>query len=139
MRRYGLPVVPLIVGFVPTKEGRAALDTAMDEAVKRGSRLVVVNTSTGAASADTRYVDDDQLAALTAELDGSGLDDEITHNVQRKDRSDVLVDIAEETNAELIVIGLRRRTPVGKLILGSQAQRVLLDANCPVLAVKAPR
>ncbi|HRC18540.1 MAG TPA: universal stress protein, partial [Phycicoccus elongatus] len=53
--------------------------------------------------------------------------------------SDVLVDIAEETNAELIVIGLRRRTPVGKLILGSQAQRVLLDANCPVLAVKAPR
>ena len=139
MRRYGLPVVPLIVGFVPTKEGRAALDTAMDEAVKRGSRLVVVNTSTGAASADNRYVDDDQLAALTVELDGSGLDDEITHNVQRKDRSDVLVDIAEETNAELIVIGLRRRTPVGKLILGSQAQRVLLDANCPVLAVKAPR
>lgn len=51
----------------------------------------------------------------------------------------MLVDIAEETNAELIVIGLRRRTPVGKLILGSQAQRVLLDANCPVLAVKAPR
>ncbi|WP_432766796.1 universal stress protein [Phycicoccus elongatus] len=99
----------------------------------------VVNTSTGAASADNRYVDDDQLAALTAELDGSGLDDEITHNVQRKDPSDVLVDIAEETNAELIVIGLRRRTPVGKLILGSQAQRVLLDANCPVLAVKAPR
>ena len=131
--------MPVIVGFVPTKEGRAALDTAMEEAAKRGSRLVVVNTSTGAASADNRYVDDDQLAALTVELDGSGLDYEITHNVQRKDPSDVLVDIADETNAELIVIGLRRRTPVGKLILGSQAQRVLLDANCPVLAVKAPR
>ena len=47
-----------------------------------------------------------------------------------------LISIAEASDAELIVIGLRRRTPVGKLILGSNAQRILLDAHCPVLAVK---
>jgi len=44
--------------------------------------------------------------------------------------------VANETDADLIVIGLRRRTPVGKLILGSNAQRILLDAPCAVLAVK---
>lgn len=49
-----------------------------------------------------------------------------------------LVEVAEEAGAEFIVIGLRRRTPVGKLILGSNAQPVLLDADCPVLAVKPP-
>jgi len=45
--------------------------------------------------------------------------------------------VAEETAADFIVIGLRRRSPVGKLFLGSQAQQILLDAPCPVLAVKA--
>ena len=59
--------------------------------------------------------------------------------VEQMGPGSVVVDLAAETNAELIVIGVRRRTPVGKLILGSQAQRILLDAECPVLAVKAPR
>ena len=58
-------------------------------------------------------------------------------NIGRTITAEDLVKVAEDTGAELIVIGLRRRTPVGKLILGSNAQRVLLDAPCPVLAVKA--
>ena len=54
-----------------------------------------------------------------------------------RDPGDQILDVAQQTNAELIVIGLRRRTPVGKLIMGSQAQMILLEADCPVLAVKA--
>jgi nucleotide-binding universal stress UspA family protein len=53
--------------------------------------------------------------------------------------SEELVRAAQAHDASLIVIGLRHRTPVGKFLLGSHAQRVLLEATCPVLAVKARR
>ncbi|MBD5831450.1 universal stress protein, partial [Janibacter melonis] len=51
------------------------------------------------------------------------------------DPADFVVDRARESVAELVVSGLRRRTPVGKLVLGSVSQRILLDATVPVLAV----
>lgn len=70
-------------------------------------------------------------------LTASGVDHELTQLVESKDAADQILKLASELNAELIVIGLRRRTPVGKLLLGSQAQTILLEAECPVLAVKS--
>jgi nucleotide-binding universal stress UspA family protein len=54
------------------------------------------------------------------------------------DTADAIVAVADEIGPDLVVIGLRRRTAVGKLIVGSTAQRILLGVACPVLAVKAP-
>ena len=126
----------VVVGYVPTREGETALDHAMSEARSRGDRLVVVNTSRGDALVDERYVDDDQLASLRAKLADSGVDHEVVHTMRGRDASEEILAVAEERRAQLVVIGLRRRSPVGKLLLGSTAQRVLLDAPCPVLAVK---
>jgi nucleotide-binding universal stress UspA family protein len=127
----------VIVGYVPTREGETALDHAVGEARSRGARLVVVNTSRGDALVDERYVDEDQLATLRSRLADSGVDHEVVHTMRGRDASEEILALAEERRAELVVIGLRRRSPVGKLLLGSTAQRVLLDAPCPVLAVKA--
>jgi nucleotide-binding universal stress UspA family protein len=60
----------------------------------------------------------------------------MVHAIRGRDASEEILAVAHERRAELVVIGLRRRSPVGKLLLGSTAQRVLLDAPCPVLAVK---
>ena len=131
----------VVVGFVPTNEGRAALRRAAEEARTRGTRLVVINSNRGGKDLTTadaeRY--DSELATVRRELSETGIEHEVRQLVRGQEPAEDLIAVAEEVGAEVIVIGLRRRTPVGKLILGSHAQRILLDAPCPVLAVKADR
>jgi nucleotide-binding universal stress UspA family protein len=127
----------IIVGYVPTPEGVAALEQAIEEARLRNQRLVVVNSSRGESLVDKRFASGTEWQSIEDRLTASGVDHELTQLVASKDAADQILRLAEDLNAELIVIGLRRRTPVGKLILGSQAQTILLEAECPVLAVKS--
>jgi nucleotide-binding universal stress UspA family protein len=127
----------IVVGYVPTPEGEAALRAAVDEARLRDQPLHVVNSSRGDALSDPRFASDSALDQVRATLDTAGVVYEIVQQVRGHEASDELVEAAERVKASLIVIGLRKRTPTGKLITGSQAQRILVDANCPVLAVKA--
>ena len=127
----------IVVGYVPTPQGDAALTAAISEAQLRNEALHVVNTSRGDAPVDNRLASQDQLAAVRDRLDASGVTYEIEQKFQGDDPAAQLVDLADQLQASLLVIGIRRRTPTGKLLTGSQAQRILLDANCPVLAVKA--
>ena len=116
----------IVVGYSAKPEGRAALERSLAEARLRGSRLIVVHTSP-----------ESEVAELTAELDQAAVAYEVAASMDGLDPAEELISAANRTAAEFIVIGLRRRSPVGKLLLGSNAQRVLLDAGCPVLAVKA--
>lgn len=128
----------VVVGYVPKPEGEAAVDQGIAEAKLRGSELIVVNSHRGGREydADTSARTADDMSALEAKLAASGLTYDVRQLVRGFEPAEDLIGIAEEAAADLIVIGLRRRTPVGKLILGSNAQRILLDAPCPVLAVK---
>ena len=129
----------VVVGFVPKPEGEAALDRAIEEARLRGARVVVVNSHRGGGELDQEESAraDKEMEAVEARLDAAGVEYELRKLVRGFEPAEDLIAIAEDAGADLIVIGLRRRSPVGKLILGSNAQRILLDAKCPVLAVKA--
>lgn len=127
----------IVVGYVPTPEGEAALAAAITEAERREEPLHVVNTSRGDALVDNRFASAEVLAEVRATLVQSGLVFEIDQQIRGQEASEELVEIADRVKASLIVIGIRRRTATGKLLTGSQAQRILLDAHCPVLAVKA--
>src|SRR4051812_10196010 len=106
----------IIVGYVPTPEGVAALESAIEEARLRKQRLVVVNSSRGESLVDKRFASGAEWQSIEERLTASGVDHELTQLVASKDAADQILRLAEELNAELIVIGLRRRTPVGKLI-----------------------
>jgi nucleotide-binding universal stress UspA family protein len=126
----------VLVGYIPNPLGEAALAAAIEEARRRRAGLVVVNTTRADRLVDPRYAPLRQVDELRERLAADGIAHEVRHFTSEESAAEDLLDVAEEVGAELIVIGLRHRTAVGKLLMGSTAQSVLLRATCPVLAVK---
>ena len=127
--------MPVVIGFIPDEYGEAALAYGLDEARRRGTGVVVVNGTRGDALADSRYLDTEGVSSLEARLGDSGVEHELRRPMGRDVAEEILA-VAAEVGADAVVIGIRHRTPVGKLIMGSVAQRVIIDARCPVIAVK---
>ena len=127
----------VVCGYVPTPEGRAALAAALVEAGRRGEDLVVLNTRHGEAPVDPRYATDDDIAQVRQVLDGSEVPSRLEQRASGRGVAVDLLGLAADEHASMIVIGLRRRSPTGKIIFGSTAQQILLESETPVLAVKA--
>ncbi|MGZ5382616.1 MAG: universal stress protein [Acidimicrobiia bacterium] len=129
----------IVVGFIKNAAGNAALDRAIEEAQLRQAELVVVHSMEGGdkEGAEEVLAYREELEAVARRLVGLDIPHEIHEFVRGQSPSEDLIQCARDEGADLIVIGLRRRSPVGKLLMGSNAQEILLDAECPVLAVKA--
>ncbi len=125
----------VVVGFVDTLVGRVAVEAALRECTLRSARLVVVSSVSGGPGNDV-YQQREAVERLSADVLQSAVDIDVREYARGNDPATDLLEVAEEIGAELIVIGLRRRSPVGKLLLGSNAQKILLESSIPVLAVK---
>ena len=121
----------ILVAYAPAPEGREALKAGIAEACLRGDDLLVVNVGRAHHELEPRELED-----LEAQLADKGLRLTVESSVLA-DPGDAVVQIAQDREATMIVVGLRHRSMVGKLILGSTVQRILLDATCPVLSVRA--
>jgi len=129
--------VTILVAYVPRPEGQAALDKGIEIAGRRKEALVVVNTSRGGSGEDPSMADVQDVERVEKLLMASGIDATFKQFVRGKSAIEEIEEMVDSLRVSLVVIGLRKRTPVGKLFLGSVAQDILLNVPCPVLAVKA--
>jgi nucleotide-binding universal stress UspA family protein len=120
----------VLVAYAPAPEGREALTAGIKEALLRKSDLLIVNVGRGHHDLEAS-----ELQEIESQLKDSGLALVVESSILA-DPGDSVIQIAQDKQVDMIVIGLRHRSMVGKLILGSTVQRILLDATCPVLAVR---
>ena len=128
----------IVVGFLRSAEGQAALERAIDEARRSDGELLVIHSMRGGTrdELDEVMTYREEFERVTERLDADGVTYRIVEYARGHSPAQDLVDAAAEHDADLIVIGVRRRSPVGKLVLGSNAQEIILQADCAVLAVK---
>ncbi|MBL0088999.1 MAG: universal stress protein [Ideonella sp.] len=127
----------ILVAYVPRPEGQAALDKGIEIAKRRQERLMVVNAGPGGSSEDASLADVQDCERVEQLLVDSGVSAEFKKFVRGKSAVEELEAVVESQSVSLVVIGLRSRSKVGKLIMGSVAQDILMSVPCPVLAVKA--
>ena len=127
----------ILVAYVPRPEGQAALDKGLEIAKRRQERLVVVNASPGGRQEDPSRADVADVERVEMLLAASGLEAEFKQFVRGNDAVTEINEMVQALDVSVLIIGLRKRSAVGKLILGSVAQDILMTVDCPVLAVKA--
>ena len=127
----------ILVAYVPRPEGRAALDKGIEIATRRNERLVVVNAGPGGRQEDPSIVNGYEAERVEERLATLPIEAEFKQFVRGKSTIEEIEEMVAALQVSALVIGLRKRSPVGKLLLGSMAQEILLNVDCPVLAVKA--
>ncbi len=125
----------IVVGYSADPFGRAALEHGIAEARRRDTGLLVINATSGDAYVDTRFARTGEIHDVEEQLRASGVEFELQRPVG-VDTVGELLTAMDRADADLLVIGIRHRSPVGKLLLGSVAQQLLLECPKPVLAVK---
>ena len=128
----------ILVGYDGSKVAGDALKVAQEQAKAFNAKVFVVTSMVGGPEVSREEF---ERAEKDLEFAKSGFKKEEIScdarlSVRGMEAGEDLVQFAEENNVDLIIVGVRRRSRVQKLVFGSNAQYVILEAPCPVLTVK---
>lgn len=124
----------ILLAYVPSATSEAAFDFAVEEAERRDASLLVLASERAPDPRKARGVTDQR--PLQERLEETGLGFELRTVPKRDDPADDILDAVEHDDVDLVVLGIRKRTPIGKILLGSTSQRVAIESPVPVVMVK---
>jgi nucleotide-binding universal stress UspA family protein len=128
----------ILVGYDMTDPAEKALAVGLDYARKLGAQLIVMASLIGGTKEDVEEIHAFEKGLRMAEKKAAerGVKCEKRLLMRGNAPGEDIVSFANESRTDLIVIGVKKRSKVGKLMFGSTAQYVILESDCPVLAVK---
>jgi len=129
----------ILVGYDGSNASQKALSLAKQHAAIWQGRIEVVQAIARKAPLSYDQIEEaeKQLAQqMKSILAGNRIRFETTLLVGAKDPGEQIVNFAETIHADEIIIGSRKRSKIGKFVLGSTTQVVVLNAPCPVILVK---
>src|SRR5690606_32102883 len=127
-----------LIGMKPQEDSSALVDLATS-VLEPGATIYLVSLVKVGVEGDERRrlaEERDRLAAVARRLEDAGYIPKVEVQVFAAAAGADLAHVAHSLDVDLIVIGLGKRSRVGKALLGSDAQRVLLSAHCPVLCAR---
>jgi nucleotide-binding universal stress UspA family protein len=127
----------ILVGYEESKVAQAALEVALKHARAFEADIFIVTVLEQSRELQKDDIDavEDKLENLKKTLNLDDLVCETYASVSYLAPGENLVEFARDNNIDEIVIGVKRRSKVGKLVFGSNAQYIILNAPCPVVTV----
>ena len=128
----------IVVGYDGSNAGRDALILAVKHAEAFDAEVSVIRSMEGGGREDAEAIRTAQkdLAYAQERFDREGVTCETHMLVRGLSPGEDIVKFAEDNGADEIIVGVRRRSRVGKALFGSVSQYVILEAPCPVVSIK---
>jgi nucleotide-binding universal stress UspA family protein len=128
----------ILVGYDGTTQAKVALEVAKKHAQAFKAEVYVVKSLTGEAETTTEEIKQahDELEYTKQFFVESGIPVETHLLIRGFSPGEDLVRFAQEHDVDEIVVGVKKTSAVGKIIFGSNARHVILNAHCPVVSAK---
>jgi nucleotide-binding universal stress UspA family protein len=127
----------ILVGYDGSDLAKRALNLAQDHAKAFGAEVIhVLHSKVTDLPEKQHKLDEQDMDDLRSSVEKEGLLCETHLLIRNMEPGPHLVQFAEEHGIDEIVVGVKMRSKVGKLLMGSTAQHVILQAPCPVVSVK---